>query len=279
MTKLKPEFLTMRELGARWGVSDAYLHELVRTAQIVPAMAPTDTMRMDLAGAFRGGAFVGDIYSAEHDDYAERYASNTLGDEDHWENWPECESSVVYCHCPVDDEGGYSFNFFSESPDPNNTARWFYFGSKTRVGDVDGDRRFRFLWCEIERFEAMQSAGENKDGPEEDCETPQEDATAPVVESPQVTGTLNPPEASNRTQHRIARRSHALSPEIETAVENSSEPEDVHLVWVELCKLAEKGVGCLIGIDEDQIKYRSSEGVGFFSKKNLRDRLRRREAR
>jgi len=76
--------------------------------------------------------------------------------------------------------------------------------------------------------------------------------------------------------HRVKSRSAApLTAEIKFAKTGAVDPEDATSVWAELVKLAEAKFGCLLGADEDTIKYQDGEAVLNFKKRSLRERMQR----
>jgi hypothetical protein len=77
------------------------------------------------------------------------------------------------------------------------------------------------------------------------------------------------------TKHKINNRSHILDAEIQEAKKSSLNSKDPGSVWAELVKMAEAKKGCLLGLDQNEIKYQSGEKVSFFKLKNLRERMRR----
>lgn len=274
MALQKPEFLTFEELAEKWGYSKAYLHDLIRSGRIIPAVALTDQERYP-GGEFRGGSFVGDIDTAKHRSYAEYYVGNLVGEENHPENWPQC-ARTIFCRHPSDDEdSGYSFQFFTETLHPENLEKWFYFDRGRQITGKDGEHRFRFLWEEIERFEDKNSVNE--------C-SPENEVTGIEEISSQVVPVDQTPSAVNEEQaivHRtIQKRKHILDAEIKIARERATDPNDIHGVWSELAKLAQAKEGCLLGLGNDnEIKYGTGEDVKVFMKKNLGDRLRRAKRR
>ena len=184
----KRDFLTFFELAARWGCPGAYLHDLIRTGRVVPAIALTDQERY-VGGEFRGGYLVGDIENAKHQSYAEYYVGTTVGDDDHYENRPQC-SRLMYCHCPADEaNGGYAFQFLSGSPSPGDTAIWFYLDHGARIGCTDGERRFRFELGEIDRFEAEDMSGSDQSKDKSVAVKPSSGEVV-VAQSPTVSGTV-----------------------------------------------------------------------------------------
>lgn len=75
-----------------------------------------------------------------------------------------------------------------------------------------------------------------------------------------------------------------LNAEISQAKRIAINSDDASSVWAELVKLAEKGVGALIGHSSDGVQYRGAkyQATGepdVFTLKNLRDRLKRAKAR
>ncbi|CAN0620205.1 conserved protein of unknown function [Burkholderia multivorans] len=261
----KPDFLTFSELAARWDYSAEYVHDLIRTGKIVPAVALTDQERY-VGGRFSGGYFVGDVGNARHQSYAEYYVGADPDSEDHYENRPQC-GRIVFCHSPEDDpEGGYSFQFVSESADASQTAQWFYLDHAARINSVDGERRFRFVWPEIERFEMSDAAGSAVG----ECvlpDQPENSTDDPLSSGPQ-------PEL-HVVQHKLRNRIHVLGAEIDEAKKNALQPDDVSSVWAELAKLAEARKGCLLGMDDGDVKYERDGEIRYFKKKDLGDRMRR----
>lgn len=74
------------------------------------------------------------------------------------------------------------------------------------------------------------------------------------------------------------RRRAVLADEIALAVSTSTNPNFANSVFVELIKLAEKKYGCLVGVDDDVIKYQASGIVKFFTLRQLRARMERARA-
>ncbi|MGF6996336.1 hypothetical protein [Paraburkholderia sp. GAS32] len=265
----RSDFLTFSELADRWGYSAAYLHDLIRTGQIVPSVALTDQERY-VGGRFSGGYFVGDVDNARHQSYAEYYVGTVFGNDDHYENRPQCDR-VVFCHCPVDDPaGGYSFQFVSENADPGQAAKWFYLDHAARIGSVDGERRFRFIWSEVERFEAEHTGD---DGQAKDTSS-----AMGMSEDSRINAQELAPE-HRAVRHTTKNRIHPLDAEIERARRNALDPDDTNAVWVEILKLADSQVGCLLGVDDGEVKYDANGTVRFFKKRTLGERLRRANAR
>lgn len=265
MEKPKRDFLTFSELAARWECPDVYLHDLVRTGKIVPAIALTDQERY-VGGEFRGGYLVGDIENAKHQSYAEYYVGTIVADDDHYENRPQC-NRLMYCHCPADEaNGGYSFQFVSSSPSPGDSAIWFYLDHGARIGCMDGEQRFRFEWVEIDRFEAEDSIGSVRP----------KGASAAIKPSIGEAAVLQPTTVSGPVRHKLVNRTHVLHAEIEEAKKKAVNPADANSVWSELVKLAESESGCFLGVVDGQLKYRKSNGeAGYFNLKALRGRMRR----
>ncbi|WP_446327070.1 hypothetical protein ACRHQN_27590 [Burkholderia pseudomallei] len=245
----KPDFLTFSELAARWDYSAEYVHDLIRTGKIVPAVALTDQERY-VGGRFSGGYVVGDVDNAGHQSYAEYYVGTVPGDDDHYENRPQC-GRVVFCHSPDDDpDGGYSFQFVSESAQPGQTAQWFYLDHAARISSVDGERRFRFVWSEIERFEMGDAAVSETEA----CGLPEQRVV----------------------QHKLKNRIRVLDAEIDEAKKSALQSDDVNSVWAELMKMAEAKIGCLLGVGDGEVKYEKGGEIECFTKKNLGDRMSRR---
>lgn len=93
----------------------------------------------------------------------------------------------------------------------------------------------------------------------------------PSFDKPVATARTTP-----RRQHKV--KSHSLAPlsaEIKFAKANAVDAADATSVWAELVKLAEIKFGCLLGADEDTIKYQDGETVLHFKKRSLRERMRR----
>lgn len=261
----KREFLTFFELATRWGCPGAYLHDLIRTGRVVPAIALTDQERY-VGGEFRGGYLVGDIENAKHESYAEYYVGTTVGDDDHYENRPQC-SRWMYCHCPADEAGGgYAFQFLSGSPSPGETTIWFYLDHGARIRCTDGERRFRFEWGEIDRFEAEGSTG----GEQLHATSV---AIAPLIGE---AADARLPTVPATVRHTLRNRVHVLHTEIEEAKKNAVNSTDPNNVWSELVKLAESEFGCFLGVVGGQLKYRKPNGeAGYFNLKALRGRIQR----
>jgi hypothetical protein len=320
----KVDFVTFSELAVRWSYSAAYLHDLIRNEKIIPAVVLTDQERY-VGGEFRGGYYVGDIENATHRSYAEYYIGTTVGDDDYYENWPQC-SRLVFCHTPVDEaNGSYSFQFLSETSSRGHTAQWFYLDNAQRINSSDAEWRFRFTWSEIERFEKENRIGE------EDVESQEaEKEISLVAESTKAQSSLQPcgilkpvptdktgmesdegessaqeqernsvcldasvhresPELGRRVHSLKQRRTHPVRAEINEAINRAVDREDINTIWTALLNLAYEEYGCLLGAfrrQEDgedyglQVKYRKDNGrEGWFSKKNLRDRLSNRQNR
>ncbi|WP_373991923.1 hypothetical protein [Duganella sp. BuS-21] len=75
--------------------------------------------------------------------------------------------------------------------------------------------------------------------------------------------------------HRIKSRQIVLDDEIALARKNALSPNCASSVFYELTKLAKKQYGCLISVDEDQVKYQAGGVVKFLSVRSLRKRLAR----
>ncbi|MEJ7805344.1 MAG: hypothetical protein WKG03_05420 [Telluria sp.] len=69
------------------------------------------------------------------------------------------------------------------------------------------------------------------------------------------------------------RRRAVLSDEIAMAMSTATNPHFPNSVFVELIKLAERKYGCLVGVDDDVIKYQVGGIVKFFSLQHLRARI------
>ena len=262
----QPEFLTLGELAHRWGYSEPYVHDLIRCGRIVPAITLTDPERY-VGGEFSGGYGIGDIENATHKSYSEYYVGTVTGEDNHPENWPQC-SRTVYFHSPVDDGDGYSFQFVSENSDPGDTTQWFYLDHGVRIGSVDAARRFRFVWAEINRFEAENATT--------DAEQVEGALSATSMCSSAEPPVSQLPVEQRVFQHKLRNRVHVLHSEIEEAKRKAANPGDPHSVWAELVKLAESEVGCFLGAFGEKLKYRKSNGeAGYFNPKALRGRMTR----
>jgi hypothetical protein len=79
--------------------------------------------------------------------------------------------------------------------------------------------------------------------------------------------------------HNIKNRSIPLATEIALAKSTAHDPENVDSLMAELVKLADIKYGCLIGSAENSVKYRDGGEVRIFTKRNLRDRMRRAKER
>ncbi|WP_295766006.1 hypothetical protein [Undibacterium sp.] len=85
--------------------------------------------------------------------------------------------------------------------------------------------------------------------------------------------------ALNSTRHTIKNRSANIDSEIAKATSIAINPENADSVFSELVKLGDIRYGCLIGSAEDSVKYRDGGEVRIFTKRNLRDRMRRAKER
>lgn len=79
--------------------------------------------------------------------------------------------------------------------------------------------------------------------------------------------------------YRLKARKLILDDEIELARSKALNPNAAASVFTELVKLAEQREGCLIGVDEDAVKYQVGAEVKFFTVRHLRARLKRANAR
>jgi hypothetical protein len=79
--------------------------------------------------------------------------------------------------------------------------------------------------------------------------------------------------------HRLKARKSVLDDEIELARTKAVNANSAASIFAELVKLAEHRQGCLIGVDEDAIKYQVGAEVKFFTVRHLRQRLKRANAR
>ena len=297
----EPEFLTFSELVHRWNCSELHLHHIVSAGEIVPAISLSNQERYP-GGEFRGGDIVGDIDGSVHISYSEYYVGTNLDEQNYPENWPQCRK-FVFLHHP-DDHGNndYCFQFFSEYPNSGMTTKWYYFAhNETIVGNTDGVRRFKFIRDEIERYEveflankghsslaitglnpeSKNKKASNETSPVENFELDSQPKTVSTA-SKQVHETEMGLHTSLITatplgvkKNQINKRKHVGSAEIEKAWKASGNIDDIHFVWTELCKMAESREGCLLGMDDKDIKYSGEDGVAFMTKKDFRSRLRR----
>lgn len=244
----RPEFLTLAELAGRWGYSEEYVHDLIRTGKIIPEIALSDSERY-VGGEFSGGYLVGDIENAKHRSYSEYYVGTVTDQDDHYENRPQC-SRLVYCHGPVDDgKGGYLFQFVSESPYPGETEKWFYLDHAAHIGSADW-KRFRFVWQEIERYE-HENGTFQKSAPEE----------------------------QRVVRNKLETRKHVLDAEIVKAREAALDPADANSVWTELLKMAGKKMGCLLEVVDGELKYDNHGTIEVYTIRAFREKFRRMTAR
>jgi hypothetical protein len=79
--------------------------------------------------------------------------------------------------------------------------------------------------------------------------------------------------------HRLKTRKSVLDDEIELARTKALNPNAAASVFAELVKLADQQEGCLLGVDEDAVKYQIGAEVKFFTVRHLRARLKRADAR
>ncbi len=79
--------------------------------------------------------------------------------------------------------------------------------------------------------------------------------------------------------YRLKARKSVLDDEIELARAKALNPNAAASVFAELVKLAEQREGCLIGVDEEAVKYQVGAEVKFFTVRHLRARLKRANAR
>jgi len=90
-------------------------------------------------------------------------------------------------------------------------------------------------------------------------------------------------EMRSSSVHTLRNRINILDAEINLAKDMALDKSDPSSVWSELIKMAGKQdinqKGCLIGLDENYIKYFNGDEVKFFSKKNLSDRMARKLTR
>lgn len=73
--------------------------------------------------------------------------------------------------------------------------------------------------------------------------------------------------------HRLQSRIHLLHAEIEAAQAVAFKADDHHCVWAKLLEMAEEKQGCLLGVVDDEIKYKHGDNVKFFKKSTLYDRM------
>lgn len=108
---------------------------------------------------------------------------------------------------------------------------------------------------------------------------------APSVPTPSAEASQPSAVPDNAVRHILTRgKSVPLSAEVLEARSLAIDSDDTTSVWAELVKLAEKGMGSLIGHSSDGVQYRGAkyQATGepdVFTQKNLRDRLKRAKAR
>ncbi|MBP0629990.1 hypothetical protein [Cupriavidus sp. AcVe19-1a] len=110
---------------------------------------------------------------------------------------------------------------------------------------------------------------------------------APSVQTPSPEATSKPSAdpTDNVARHTLTKgKSVPLSAEVSRAKSLAIDSDAASSVWAELVKLAEIGVGSLIGHSSDGVQYRGAkyQATGepdVFTQKNLRDRLKRAKAR
>jgi YHS domain-containing protein len=103
----------------------------------------------------------------------------------------------------------------------------------------------------------------------------------PPVESAPITGTFDSKMSRSRVPVPVPKnkRRDLMSPLIEAAQRESSDPFDTPAIWATLCKLAEQKVKPLLGKTEEGIKWADGDDeIQYFSLKMLRDRLGRQKA-
>lgn len=97
-----------------------------------------------------------------------------------------------------------------------------------------------------------------------------------IAPSPAVApGEVLPATATITTTHKIKNRTQPLDAEIAMAKKTALDSNDPNSVWAELIKMAEKQIGCLLGPDENSIRYQSGDDVKFFKKRSLNERMNR----
>jgi len=85
--------------------------------------------------------------------------------------------------------------------------------------------------------------------------------------------------ATRKIVYRLKARKSVLDDEIDLARAKAINPNAAASVFAELVKLAERREGCLIGVDEEAVKYQVGAEVKFFTVRHLRARLKRANAR
>lgn len=262
-------FLTFADVVLRLKRPKEYVHFLIAAGHIAPAVLLSEAEQYP-GGEFRGGYFVGDIEESIHTSYSERFVSTDIDDAYHYENRPRC-AQIVFCHHPLREAttSQYRFQFFSESPYPGDTTTWFYFDRGHEISGLDGERRFLFTESQIDLLETSpREVGTN---------TKVAAATAADRAKPAATPSEEPAKTSQI--YKKTSRASVLDLEIKMAMDKALNANSVHSVWGELVKLAESRIGCLLGCDEDSVKYSQGAEVQYFSKKNLRDRMGRKSPR
>lgn len=131
-------------------------------------------------------------------------------------------------------------------------------------------------WRVSMRF-SLPDAADNQGKPHAD--PPKSGASPMHTEGPNAAS-----QSSASRTHRMAARAVSLATEIEEARKLALNPNDPASVWAELLKLADAQKGALIGQSSDGVQYRGPRfqecgEPDVFTRKNLRDRMRRAKAR
>jgi len=150
---------------------------------------------------------------------------------------------------------------------PPATVR--YFKPDQAIAWVNRDRfpKFPFPASEV-----MPPASKPQAAAASEQVTPAAVLTLPPAEA-QV---LRNQETVQTTMHKIKHRPPSiLDAEISLAKKQALNSSDKNSVWAELVKMAEKKIGCLLGMDGKEIKYQSGESVLFFKKRSFNERMNR----
>jgi hypothetical protein len=137
-------------------------------------------------------------------------------------------------------------------------------------GNVPSKQFLAFLYRSEDAADAylVEIARQASRGEEKPTGTLEDDKN----DSSKLSESLNLPKS---VKHKSISRAHELTSEIAEAKRRALNQNDTHSVWAELVKMAESKEGCLLGVEDDELRYQARENVDFFKKKNLRHRLRR----
>ena len=133
----------------------------------------------------------------------------------------------------------------------------------------DDTRKMVFEGFENYRLEEAGEASANSNAPK----------AAPAESKPQ--SEVNAQVSPRTIQTQTTKRSNALTAVIASAAQSAQDPADYQSVWAELVKLADSQnrPAPLLGfVEAEGVKYQADNGVNgvkFFTKRNLSDRMRR----